>query len=293
MRHSICIAMLLCTAPALAADTKPSLVSPPSPPAVTYQVWGFKWDGQRFVKQPADCYTTTDLKKASDYATQVDSFFGWTATTNLPEAAVVHTTFHGAAVTDSRPSAAPPQPTFDVWAFHLQNGQWVKDAQHSWKTTDPEQGIAYAKQVNAVPGWRATDNCPDTVPLNQRYVDGGTLHGAPTYVSAASRLPASIYAGPWGAYLQQMLSGIYVDPNAPGEIDSTPSVSNSNYGDTSDIQNMIATQDMINQQQQLNNIQDTINTQNFINTENMVNNMQDMVNTQNAVNEQNMINAMQ
>lgn len=291
MRHSICIAVLLCTAPALAADSKPSPVSPPSPAPVTYQVWGFKWDGQQYVKQPAYCYTTTDLKKASDYATQVDSFWGWTATTNLPEGAVVHTKFQGPAVTEGQPSAIPSQPIFDVWAFHLQNGQWVKDAQHSWKTTDPEQGIAYAKQVNAVPGWRATDNCPDPVPLNQRYVDGGPLHGAPALVSAASRLPASIYAGPWGAYLQQVLSGIYVDPNAPVEVDSTPSVST--YSDTSDIQNMIATQDMLNQQQQSNNIQDMINTQNFINTENMVNNMQDMVNTQNAVNEQNMINAMQ
>ena len=100
-------------------------------------------------------------------------------------------------------------------------------------------------------------------------------------------------AGPWGAYIQQYLSHLPVDPNAPQSDTTDDTPITPNYSDTSDLQNQIATQDMINNQMMLNNQQDWLNTQNFINTENMVNNMQDMVNIQNMVNEQNMINSMQ
>ena len=49
MRTALCLAILLFVLPALASDVKPD--APPSPPPVTYEVWGFQWDGQQYVKQ--------------------------------------------------------------------------------------------------------------------------------------------------------------------------------------------------------------------------------------------------
>ncbi len=117
---------------------------------------------------------------------------------------------------------------------------------------------------------------------------------APSHLTLPPDVVAQLNAaGPWGAYIQQYLSQLPVDPNAPQSDTTDYAPITPNYGDTSDLQNQIATQDMINNQMMLNNQQDWQNTQDFINTENMVNNMQDMVNTQNMVNEQNMINSMQ
>jgi hypothetical protein len=117
---------------------------------------------------------------------------------------------------------------------------------------------------------------------------------APSHLTLPPDVVAQLNAaGPWGAYIQQYLSQLPVDPNASQSDTTDYAPITPNYGDTSDLQNQIATQDMINNQMMLNNQQDWQNTQDFINTENMVNNMQDMVNTQNMVNEQNMINSMQ
>ncbi len=132
-------------------------------------------------------------------------------------------------------------------------------------------------------------------PFAQPYAFGGAVQGTQSHVMLPPEVRAQLNAaGPWGAYIQQYLSQFPVDPNPTPQSDAPAyDPGTVNYSDTSDIQNQIATQDMINNQMMLNNEQDALNTQNFINTENMVNNMQDMVNTQNAVNEQNMINSMQ
>jgi hypothetical protein len=213
MQRFLCIAMLMTApffaTPVFASGGKPSAA--PSPPHVTYQVTGLKWDGQRYVNQPGYSLTTPNLKQAADYAAQFSRYPGWSVTTNLPAE------------------------TFQ---------------------------IRQPYPVYCAPGV----NVPPYV-LNWLYSFG---------IQPSQLTPA--------------IAGTQPDANSSGQpsgLDYAP-----NYSDTSDIDRMIATQDMINNQQNLNNIQDMLNTQNMINTQNMVNNLQDMVNTQNMVNEQNMINAM-
>ena len=257
---------------------------PPSPPPVTYDVWGFKWDGQQYVKQTTHSFSTTNLKQATDYATQVDSFAGWAATTNLPDACVVHTVFHGPTIAAARPSAFPDKPTYTVWAYAITDGKWVKDEKYSWTTPDPLLGLEYAKKVNAVAGWCATTNCPPPVPEAQRFVDGGKLHGATNH-------SVNNLAGNSGG-MTISLGGITVQ--IPREIlqrvrsSSADNISSNydspSYDNSSDIQNMVNTQDMINTQQMNNNIQDMINTQNMLNTQQMNNDMQNMINAQNLSN---------
>jgi hypothetical protein len=126
-----------------------------------------------------------------------------------------------------------------------------------------------------------------TSPFAQPDVNAGALFGAPNANVPPYVLNWLYSLGIQPSQLQASVAGTETDASEPssGAYVST-------YGDTSDIDRMIATQDMINQQQNFNNMQDMLNTQNFINTENMINNMQNDVNTQNMVNEQNMINAM-
>ena len=45
MKTTIYTALLLLTLPVLATAAEPS--APPSPPPVSYDVWGFRWDGQQ------------------------------------------------------------------------------------------------------------------------------------------------------------------------------------------------------------------------------------------------------
>lgn len=271
MRTTIGAAIILIAVPALAADA-PSQ-APPSPPAVAYDVWGFRWDGHQYVKQATHCYSTTDLQKGADYATEITGYAGWSATTNLPEACVVHTFFHGPVISSARPAEFPDKPTYTVWAFKLTDGHWVKDEKHSWTTANPLSGREYAKKVNAVSGWAATDNCPDVVPQAQRFVDGGTVRGAEQYKNYRFGICDTAY-GPVVPIRYRQYATIWSgwDPNwtvQSNSIDSPPA-----YDNWSDIQNMINMQNMINTQNMLNNIQDMVNTQNMINTQNMVNAMQ-------------------
>ena len=281
MRTAIFTSLIFCVLHAFAAAATPA--DPPSPSPVTYEVWGCQWDGRQYVKQPTRCLTTTDLKQASDYATQIDSFAGWTAATNLPDACVVHTIFNGPAA-GGQPPASPAQPAYSVWAFTQQDGKWVKDDKYSWTTTDPEQGLVYAKTVHAVTGWRTTTNCPAVLPPEQRYVNGGPLQGVPAGIDfgpihirndadggqtvslpyMSVRIPAGMVAGNHWTFSSN-----------GGDDDISPS-----YDTSSSVQDMINTQDMINQQQMNNNVQDMLNLQNTLNTENMIN-------TQNEVNAMN------
>jgi hypothetical protein len=211
MRFALTTALLLCTLPVLASAAPPAAQPASSP--VTYEVWGYRWDGHQYVKDPTRCLATPDPKQAADYAAQVNSFPGWVATTNLPDA--------------YRKAAAGPQPAhpadIDFGPIHI-------------------RGNADGSQMVYMP-----------------------------YMSV--RVPASMAGKHWT-----------FSSNGGGSDVGTST-------DTS-VQDSVALQDMLNQQQQNQNVQDMINTQNMIDTQNMVNNMQDMVNTQNAVNEQNMINSM-
>jgi hypothetical protein len=287
-------AVMLFSSPILAADATPAVPpSLPSPPAVSYDVWGFRWDGRQFVKQSTHSFTTTDLKQAADYVQQVDQFAGWTATTNLPDACYVHP---APALAAAQPPPAPGRAEFSVWAFRLSGDKWVKDDAHSWTTSDPVSGLEYAKKVHAVAGWTATTNCPEPIPAAQRYAQVGPWRGA-TNRGGYGVTVRTERDGGQTIYLPYMTvrlpAGMVRNLHAAGQ-GSTETVDNSFYSnydnsaalnDEANLRNMLQTQDMINTQQQNNNIQDMINTQNAINTQNMVD-------AQNAVNAQNAANAM-
>lgn len=285
------VATLFVAAPAFAADAakpatpaKPAQVAAPAaapvPPAVTYQVWGFQWNGATWVRQPSYTLQTTDLKQAATYKSQINGFANWRATTNLPAASYVHTRFHGNV--NSRPTQSPATPTYSVWAFTLTNGKWVKSDQYSWTTTDPAVGLAYVNRVDSVPGWTATTNCPPTVPQAQRFVDGGNVQG--TIVTAPQNGMMTFNLGgvsitvPY-SYLQRagVGAGSYTTSNDDNS-DNWPT------NDTSQVDQNNALQDMLNQQQELNNEQDLINEQNFNDTENMINNEQETINAQQMAN---------
>ncbi len=172
-------------------------------------------------------------------------------------------------------AAQPGQPVYSIWAYKLTGGQWVKSDQYSWTTSDPRLGWQYVRKVNAVPGWVATTNLPNPTSQALGVLNRGPVHisqnGAQTTISIAGRtvsVPSSM-----------------IPRDANGDIEySSSSDSNdwtSTYGDTSDIDAMNRTQDMINNQMQTDQIQDMINTQNMIDTQNMIN-TQNMVDQQNA-----------
>ncbi len=304
MRRPAFAAVLLFAIPSLslAADAAPP--APPSPPPVSYDVWGFLWNGQQYVKQDTHSFSTFDINKAQGYADQLNGYAGWSATTNIPESAVVHKVYQGPGVTNVRPGAFPTPLTYSVWAYKLTDGKWAKDASYSWTTQDPQLGLDYAQKVSAVPGWTATTNCPATVPAAQRYVDGGTVHGATRYTNryanrySRSRAPGFSFSPdgqtlyvPWFNMAIRIPPGTHwnVHSNGSDFDDSSNQIQESidqqnQINDSINLQNQIATQDMINQQQMNNNLQDMINTQNFINTENDINNQQNAINAQPLVN---------
>jgi hypothetical protein len=271
---------------------------------VSYDVWGFVWNGQQYVKQDTHSYSTFDVNKAQDYADQINSFAGWSATTNIPESAVVHKVYQGSGVTNVRPGAFPTPLTYSVWAYKLTDGKWVKDASYSWTTQDPQLGLDYAQKVSAVSGWIATTNCPVTVPVEQRYVNGGTIQGATTYTNRYANHYANRYSRarspgfnfsadgqtvylPWFNMAIRIPPGTHWNVNSNGSDfdDSSNQIQDSinqqnQINDSINLQNQIAMQDMLNQQQMNNDLQDALNTQNFINTENDINNEQNALNAQ-------------
>ena len=190
-----------------------------------------------------------------------------------------------AGVQDPARAAPKPAPAiYEVSGLKWNGYQYVDQPGYLLKTPNLKQATDYAAQFARYPGWTVRTNLP--VPPAQRGANAGPAVAAPT-VNVPPYLLSWLYSlGIQPSQLQPSVGGSDADESVASSA-YVPT-----YSDTSDIQNMIATQDMINQQQNFNNMEDMINTQNFIDTENMVNNMQDMVNTQNAVNEQNMINAM-
>jgi hypothetical protein len=267
------IAIFLIAAPALAASASsatPNMEATPapSPPAVTYDVWGFKWNGAQWVKQSNYTFQTTDLERALDYQRRINGYPGWTATTNVPTASNPRRFFRGSVVANTGPTELPSKPMYSVWAFRLADGKWVKDDRQSWTTTDPQLGIAYARKVNAVAGWTATTNCPPPVERALRYVNGGMTHSAEN-----SSVRFSI--GGWSITVPY--TAIKNGANANGGSESYSPDSSPTYDNTSDVQNMINTQNMINNQVNNDNTQNMINLQNMINTQNMID-------AQNAIN---------
>ena len=171
--------------PALAADT--AAAAPPAPPAVTYEVWGFKLTGGQWAQQPNYNFTTTDLKQAADYKARINSFAGWTVTSNLPDASYVHTVYDDPMVSRVRPTQTPQSPMYSVWAYKLADGKWVKDDKQSWSTPDPVARLADVSKdaVRAVTaGWTAVSRptAPSWFPEGlQGHVNGGTVQGAQNY----------------------------------------------------------------------------------------------------------------
>jgi hypothetical protein len=321
MKAFVCIAALLFAVPVLAADAQPDVL--PSSPAVSYDVWGFQWNGQQWVRQETYTLKSTDIKQAQAYADQINSYFDWAAATNIPEPSVVHTVFSGQVNASTRPSPQPDPVSFAVWAFKLTDGKFVKNDQYSWTTPDPIAALDYSQKLNAISGWRATTNAPATVPEAQRYVDGGPVNGLPTNaVYPGYTYPGYVYPRyshyyhhhyPYSTHhyhypnyqgssffgfpgvsisngvLHTPLMNIQLPPGAQWNVNSNNSDNGASFDnsqaiqDSINLQNQISNQDMINQQQMNNNIQDMLNTQNFNNTE-------DMINSQNAINAQQMMN---
>jgi hypothetical protein len=162
MRTTLFLALSLTTLPALAADPKPE---PPPSPSYQWIVEGYKAEGDQWVKQADHCLTTTDLKQAVKYEAEIMRFQDWIARSNIPALC--------SEVSDQfsyPPDMALPDQLervgFAVWAFHLEGGKWVKAPKYCWTapaTYDSRiQALAYAKTVNAVEGWCATTNAPES-----------------------------------------------------------------------------------------------------------------------------------
>jgi|GEM_PF-3301036 len=266
MKALVSIAMLIISVRPLLAEEHPSAL-PSILPAVSYEVWGYCWDGRQYVQEPKYTLNTSDLSKASNYVAHINSFAGWAARSNIPDACLDWRS-RGLA-TGHQPLPTPTPPTFTIWAFHSIDGNWVKDDKYCWTTTDPVKGAEYALKVNAVVGWRATDNCPPAVSLPSQFVVlGRSIPGGRVSIDLSALVRNA---------QNRSVRGTATHGNADNALNSswnTPAETAPAYDNTNDIQNMI-------------------NTQNMLNTQNMVNNIQDMVNTQNTIDTQNMINAMQ
>jgi hypothetical protein len=173
MRTIFCALPLLVALTAVAADQpelppadKTAPEGPPCPPPVTWIVTGYKAVGSQWVKQLDHCLKTTDLKRAGQYEAEIMRFQNWLARSNVP-VACSPTPTQWESPSDMPTPDCPARPTFVVWAFHLQDGTWVKDEKYCWTADDNcscrIDALAYAAKVNTVPGWRATTNAPEAM----------------------------------------------------------------------------------------------------------------------------------
>ena len=175
MRNLLAIALILSTSPVLADLPKPpvdpdaktnAISAPPSPPPIEWQVNGYVFQNNQWVLQPDHCLKTTDLKKADAYSAEIMKFQNWIACSNLP---ALCCTLSPDKFSFPCWLPAPESPTneYTVWAFQLKDGTWVKDEKYCWTTRDYHNcridALAYAAKVNAVPGWCATTNAPESV----------------------------------------------------------------------------------------------------------------------------------
>jgi hypothetical protein len=142
--------------------------APPRPPNPTWIVRAYQWLGNHWVLQPDRCFETTDLKQAADYCLVLSRYQNWFYQSNVPLAACDPSLKPFSIIPDS--ASVPndlPHLTLTVWAFKFDGGQWVKDEQYCWSASDyysmRSDVLAYAKKLNAIPGWCATTNAPDWV----------------------------------------------------------------------------------------------------------------------------------
>jgi hypothetical protein len=154
---TVVILLMLLAAPSLAAEA----ADPPQPPHV-WHVWGYKWDGVQWVKQADHCLATTDLKQAADYLNALNSHHDWAAGDDLPRQCYTLVYYD-----DSNYPHVPeeiPTTSYQVWAFKLIDGKWVKQEAYSYEFRVFERAWQYQTSVNAVPGWRATSDLPAEIP---------------------------------------------------------------------------------------------------------------------------------
>jgi hypothetical protein len=184
---------------------------------------------------------------------------------------------YAALPANSAPVAAAGNPVYSVWAFKNVAGKWVKDNQYSWTTSDPVAGRAYARRVDAVPGWTATTNLPAATRQARRFGFGAAPNAGIVNNPANSLL--TVNAGGYSISIPySLIQRAGIDPRTIGSANLTDSGSDDtssdiwpSASDTSAIDQSNALQDTLNQQQALNNEQENIDEQNFENTENMIN----------------------
>ena len=177
MRTLPCIAILLFAAPALASGAQPD--SPPSPPSVTYEVWGFKWDGRRYEKQANYSFTTTDIKKAAIYADQVNGYAGWSATTNIPEPCVVHTVYRGPAITGSTAISIARQTDLRGLGLHAERREMGQGREVFVDHARPGSRLgATRRQSTPFPAGGPRTTAPSRCRRRNDMSIGGTVHGA-------------------------------------------------------------------------------------------------------------------
>ena len=247
MRTALCVLLILATLSAVAADpakvpdTKPETTKPeppPSPPPVAYEVWGYRWDGSQFVKEPTHCLKTPALQQAVDYAYEVGTFAGWYERSNVGEDLfpVIHSLYDpDVPEWAQNPTETPSTVEYTVWVFRLVKGKWVKREAATFKSPKWSECMLYIKTVKALTDFCVTTNCPTEKPKTPMEVaeDSTKTRGAHGY------------------YPSYQYSYGY----RHGE-------STSNDDDT-----WRSTQDLINSIQQQNAIQDMVNQQNQLNVD--------------------------
>jgi hypothetical protein len=140
----------------------------PVPPGPTWIVRAYEWINNGWLKQPDHCLETTDLKQAADYCLELSRFQNWYYQSNVPLACCDPSIKPFAVVPNSAPVPSDfPHLTLTVWAFKFVGGKWVRDEKYCWSASDDytmrSDMLAYAKKLNAIPGWCATTNAPDWV----------------------------------------------------------------------------------------------------------------------------------
>jgi hypothetical protein len=203
MKHTILIICILAALPVLAAETvqvpvpssdasksayqmPPPIVVPdhlpplpPLPSPVTWEVWGFKWEGDHWVKQPAKCLKTTDLKQAIEFAKEVFCMAGWNERNNIPSQCIPQFSIDDPYSPSDGPADAPPAPVYTIWTYKVSDGKWEKDETFCRTANDWLSCTEYVNKINAIAGWRAATNCPEsTLRPGQNKIDFGRVRGA-------------------------------------------------------------------------------------------------------------------
>ena len=157
--------------------------TPPAPPPVTYEVWGYHWNGSSWDQPEGYRYKTTDFQKAADYLYEVATFGGWFVRINCDTSP-----FDDFEMSDplvpvkaTKPSR-PAKASFTIWAYKLVDGKWQKQDACCGTSSVLKDCQKYIANVNAVPGWCAVSNCPPAkvTPSNGLQINGPKTRGIPS-----------------------------------------------------------------------------------------------------------------